>query len=82
LIEYLFCGTINKNRKATRKLDGDDSMGKNESIALQDALASSSMEGFKITVQTERDCQRLMSGKITVKKLVREILSRPAAKTV
>lgn len=57
-------------------------MSENESSALQDALASSSMEGFRITVQTKRDCQRLMSGKITVKELVREILSRPAVKTV
>lgn len=47
------------------------------SRALQDALASTRMEGFEVTKQTEQDCLRLMNGEISVSELVREILARP-----
>ena len=40
------------------------------------------MEGFKITTQTEQDCERLISGKVTVDELVREILACPSRKAV
>lgn len=52
-------------------------MGEKEYIALRDALASTAMEGFNVTRQTESDCIRLLSGEITVANLVNEILSRP-----
>ena len=45
--------------------------------ALRNALASTRMEGFRVTEQTERDCVRLMSGEISVLDLVSEILARP-----
>ena len=41
------------------------------------ALASTRMEGFAVTEQTEKDCARLMSGEVSVADLVKEILSRP-----
>lgn len=53
-------------------------MSEQEYSALQSALASSRMEGFEVTEQTEADCKRLLSGEITVADLVREIMSRPA----
>lgn len=52
-------------------------MSGKETRALQDALASTRMEGFEVTEQTEQDCLRLMNGEISVSELVREILSRP-----
>lgn len=52
-------------------------MSGKESRALQDALASTRMEGFEVTKQTEQDCLRLMNGEISVSELVREILARP-----
>lgn len=53
-------------------------MSGKEARALQDALASTRMEGFEVTKQTEQDCLRLMNGEISVSELVREILARPA----
>ena len=49
-------------------------------LALECALASTKMEGFKVTEQTRKDCLRLLDGKISVEKLVREISSRAAGK--
>ena len=46
--------------------------------ALRSALASTRMEGFRVTEQTEKDCIRLMSGEVSVADLVKEILARPA----
>ena len=53
-------------------------MSKREYEALCSALASTRMEGFNVTEQTEKDCVRLMSGEISVADLVKEILARPA----
>ena len=53
-------------------------MGEKEYAALHDALASSRIEGYQITPQTERDCENLMSGVVSVEELVKEILRRPA----
>ena len=53
-------------------------MSEQEYRALQSAFVSSRMEGFAVTEQTEADCQRLLSGEITVADLVRENMSRPA----
>ena len=44
--------------------------------ALRDALASSRMEGYTITAQTEQDCARLLRGEISVAALVQEIVTR------
>ena len=41
------------------------------------ALASTRMEGFDVTEQTEKDCVRFMTGKLSVADLVEEILKRP-----
>ena len=46
--------------------------------ALRSALASTRMEGFDVTEQTEKDCIRLMNGEVSVADLVKEILARPA----
>ena len=35
-------------------------------LALESALASTKMEGFKVTEQTRKDCLRLMDGKVSV----------------
>ena len=53
-------------------------MSEKEHRALRSALASTRMEGFEVTEQTEKDCIRLLSGDISVADLVKEIVSRPA----
>ena len=53
-------------------------MGEKEYRALRSALASTRMEGFEVTEQTEKDCIRLLSGDVSVADLVKEIVSRPA----
>lgn len=53
-------------------------MSEKEYMELKNALASTRMEGYEITEQTERDCARLMGGEVSVAELVKEILSRPA----
>lgn len=53
-------------------------MSEQEYRELHNALASTRMEGFEVTEQTERDCARLLSGEISVADLVKEIMSRPA----
>lgn len=53
-------------------------MSEKERRELDNALASTRMEGFAVTKQTERDCIRLLSGEISVADMVKEILSRPA----
>ena len=53
-------------------------MSEKEYRALCSALASTRMEGFEVTEQTEKDCIRLLSGDISVADLVKEIVSRPA----
>lgn len=46
--------------------------------ALQNALASTRMEGFLVNQQTEEDCMRLLAGEVSIEKIVQEILSRTA----
>ena len=53
-------------------------MSEREYEALRSALASTRMEGFDVTEQTEKDCVRLMTGELSVADMVKEILSRPA----
>ena len=53
-------------------------MSEKEYRCLQSALASVRMEGFPVTEQTQQDCIRLLTGKISVADMVEEILSRPA----
>ena len=53
-------------------------MSEREYESLRCALASTRMEGFNVTAQTEKDCMRLMNGDISVADLVKEIMSRPA----
>jgi len=53
-------------------------MSKREYEELRSALASTRMEGFDVTEQTERDCVRLLSGEVSVTDLVKEIMARPA----
>ena len=52
-------------------------MSEKEYHALRSALASTRMEGFEVTEQTEQDCVRLLKGEISVVDLVKEIVSRP-----
>ena len=52
-------------------------MSQHEYEALRSALASTRMEGFHVTEQTENDCRRLMSGEISIADIVQEILARP-----
>jgi len=51
-------------------------MGEREYEALRSALASTRMEGFDVTEQTEKDCIRLLSGEISLEDMVNEILNR------
>ena len=53
-------------------------MSEKEYCALRSALASTRMESFEVTEQTEKDCIRLLSGDISAADLVKEIVSRPA----
>lgn len=53
-------------------------MSEREYEALRSALASTRMEGFDVTEQTEKDCICLMNGEMSVSDLVKEILARPA----
>ena len=53
-------------------------MSEREYEALRSALASSRMEGFRVTEQTEKDCMRLLTGELSVAELVKEIMARPA----
>ena len=52
-------------------------MSDREYEALRSALASTRMEGFCVTEQTEKDCIRLMNGEVSVADLVKDILTRP-----
>lgn len=47
--------------------------------ALDNALASSRMEGYRADEQTRRDCLRLMGGKVDARTLAAEILERRKA---
>ena len=47
--------------------------------ALENALASSHMEGYEVTEQTRADCRRLMDGKVDARTLAAEILARRKA---
>ena len=51
-------------------------MSEREYEALRSALASTRMEGFDVTEQTEKDCVRLMSGEVSVEELVDTIMKR------
>ena len=53
-------------------------IGEKERRELNNAWASTRMEGFQVTEQTEQDCIRLLRGEVSVADLVREILNRPA----
>lgn len=52
-------------------------MSDREYDALHSALASTRMEGFPVTAQTELDCIRLLNGDVSVDELVKEIMARP-----
>jgi len=43
---------------------------------LRSSLSSTAMEGFPVTMQTEKDCIRLINGEISLDVIVQEILSR------
>lgn len=47
--------------------------------ALDNALASSRMEGYRADEQTRRDCLRLMDEKVDARTLAAEILERRKA---
>lgn len=51
-------------------------MNDEEYVALRNALASTQMEGYEITKQTEQDCIRLLEGKIGIAELAKEIMTR------
>lgn len=46
---------------------------------LDNALASSRMEGYQTDEQTRHDCLRLMNGKVDARTLAAEILARRKA---
>ena len=45
--------------------------------ALKNAFASAQMEGQRVTPEIERDCKRILSGKISIDACVKEMLARP-----
>ena len=51
-------------------------MNDREYEAVRSALASTRLEGFTVTEQTEKDCLRLLRGEISVDDIVKEIISR------
>ena len=48
--------------------------------ALENALASSRIEGFPVTEQTRMDCRRFMEGEVDARTLAAEIPERRKAK--
>lgn len=53
-----------------------------ERAELQSALASTRMEGYTVTEQTERDCVRLISGEVVANNLGKELLSGPTRRVM
>ena len=51
-------------------------MNDKQYVALRNDLASTQMEGYEITEQTEQDCVRLLKGKISIQELAQEIMAR------
>lgn len=51
-------------------------MNEKQYVALRNALASTQMEGYEITDQTEQDCVRLLKGEISIQELAQEIMTR------
>ena len=51
-------------------------MSEKEYMALQNALASTQMEGYEITKKPEQDCVRLLEGEISITELAKEIMVR------
>lgn len=49
-------------------------MSEKEYTALRNALASTQMEGYEITKQTEQNCVRLLEGEISITELAKEIM--------
>ena len=47
-----------------------------QELALENALASTKIEGFAVTERTRQDCLRLLAGEITATDLVREVMER------
>lgn len=47
-----------------------------EYMALRNALASTQMEGYEITKQTEQDRVRLLESEISIMELAKEIMVR------
>lgn len=44
--------------------------------ALENSLASSRMEGYQITDDIKKNCERLIKGEITISQLVEEIKNK------
>ena len=75
----LYTGVVaNYEFSSLIRLFGGAVMSEREYEALRSALASTRMEGFEVTEQTEKDCMRLMTGELSVADMVKEILARPA----
>lgn len=51
-------------------------MNEKQYVALRNALASTQMEGYEITEQTEQDCVRLLKEKISIQESAQEIMAR------
>ncbi len=51
-------------------------MSEREYEIMRSARASVRMEGYEISKQTERDCDRLMNREISVAELAKEIFTR------
>lgn len=46
--------------------------------ALENSLASSRMEGYKITDDIRNTCEKLIKGEISISQVVEDIMNRPS----
>ena len=61
------------------KFDGNKGSYVGKMSILENALASSRIEGYEVTEQIRADCRRLMDGKVDAHTLAAEILARRRA---
>ena len=50
--------------------------------AMKNAFASARMEGFRVTPEIQRDCQRIVSGEISIDDCVKQMLAKPSRKRI
>lgn len=50
--------------------------------AMKNAFASARMEGFRVTPEIQRNCQRIINGEISIDDCVKQMLVKPSQKRI